>query len=227
MKVLIIEDDNNIVEVVSLAFEIRWPEVKVVSTHLGENGVGMVEEENPDVVILDLGLPDISGFDVLKEIRNFSDVPILVLTVRGEEADVVKGLEWGADDYMVKPFRQLELLSRIKALIRRYSPSDGETPLTCGQLRYSPYTRQLYKGEKEINLTRTEGSILQQLMRNAGQVVSYHSLAEAVWGEDYSDATDSLRVYVRRLREKMEVEPSKPQIILTKSSIGYLLVKPD
>jgi len=96
-----------------------------------------------------------------------------------------------------------------------------------GMVETAHRTRQLYKGEKEINLTRTEGSILQQLMRNAGQVVSYHSLAEAVWGEDYSDATDSLRVYVRRLREKMEVEPSKPQIILTKSSIGYLLVKPD
>ncbi|MFC1860183.1 response regulator transcription factor [Chloroflexota bacterium] len=111
MKVLIIEDDPEIVEVISLAFQIRWPEVKLVSTNLGEKGVELVESESPDVVILDLGLPDISGYDVLKEIRAFSTVPILILTVRGEETDVVRGLEWGADDYMVKPFRQLELLS--------------------------------------------------------------------------------------------------------------------
>ncbi|MFC1976775.1 response regulator transcription factor [Chloroflexota bacterium] len=227
MKVLIIEDNRDIVEVVSLAFEIRWPEVKVVSTHLGEKGVELVESENPDVVILDLGLPDVSGFDVLKEVRTFSDVPILILTVRGEEADVVKGLEWGADDYMVKPFRQLELLSRIRALTRRAGPSDRETPLICGQLRFAPATRQLHQGEKEISLTRTEGSILYHLMRNAGQVVPYHSLAEAVWGEDYSDATESLRVYIRRLREKIEADPSNPQIILNKSGIGYSLVKPD
>ncbi|MFC1943123.1 response regulator transcription factor [Chloroflexota bacterium] len=227
MKVLIIEDDRGIVEVVALAFEIRWPDVKVVSTHLGENGVGLVESENPDVVILDLGLPDMSGFDVLKDVRAFSDVPILVLTARGEEADIVKGLEWGADDYMVKPFRQLELLSRIKALTRRTSPSGRETPLICGQLRFTPSTRQLHQGEKEINLTRTEGSILHHLMRNAGQVVTYSDLSESVWGEDYPDATDSLRVYIRRLREKIEAEPSNPQIILTKSGIGYSLVKSD
>jgi len=227
MKVLIIEDDRNIVEVVSLAFEIRWPEVEVASTHLGENGVEMVESENPDVVILDLGLPDISGFDVLREVRAFSDVPILVLTVRGEEADIVKGLEWGADDYMVKPFRQLELLSRIRALTRRANPSGRETPLICGQLRFNPSTRQLRQGEKEINLTRTEGSILHHLMRNCGQVVAYSNLAEAVWGEDYPDSTDSLRVYIRRLRGKIEADPSNPKIIVNLPSVGYLLSKPD
>ena len=98
MKVLVVEDDSEIIEVISLAFEIRWPESQLVSTHLGRRGVEMVESENPDVVIIDLGLPDISGFDVLKEIRTFSSVPVIILTVRGEEADVVKGLEWGADD---------------------------------------------------------------------------------------------------------------------------------
>ncbi|MDD4877120.1 MAG: response regulator, partial [Dehalococcoidales bacterium] len=101
MKVLIIEDDREIVEVISLAFDIRWPEANIVSTHLGGKGVELVESEAPDIVILDLGLPDTSGYDVLKEIRTFSSVPVLILTVRGEESDVVKGLEWGADDYMV------------------------------------------------------------------------------------------------------------------------------
>jgi len=227
MKVLIIEDDREIVEVVSLAFEIRWPEVKLVSTHLGEKGVELVESENPDVVILDLGLPDISGFEALQQIRLFSYVPILILTVRSDESDIVKGLEWGADDYIVKPFRQLELLSRIKALIRRADSSARETPLLCGQLRFSPNTRQLLNGEVEIKLTGTEASLLEHLMRNYGQVVTYSDLAEAVWGEDYPDSIESLRVYIRRLREKIEEDPSKPRIIITRSSIGYSMAKPD
>ncbi len=227
MKVLIIEDDHEIVEVISLAFQIRWPGVKFVSTHLGEKGVGLVESENPDVVILDLGLPDISGFDVLKGIRAFSDVPVLILTVRGDESDVVKGLEWGADDYMVKPFRQLELLSRIKALTRRASPSDRETPLVYGKLSFDPSTRQLSYGQREINLTRTEGIILHSLMRNAGQVATHSTLAEAVWGEDYPDATSAIKVHILRLRQKLEVDSSQPKLILTKAGIGYLLAKPD
>ncbi len=226
MKVLIVEDDHEIVEIISLAFEIRWPEAELVSTHLGEQGISMVEAEDPDVVILDLGLPDISGFDVLKEVRTFSAVPILILTVRGEEADVVKGLEWGADDYMVKPFRQLELLSRIKALTRRAGGDSGEI-LVYGDLRYNPTTMELTRGDTEIKLTRTEGNILQKLMSNVGQVVLYSSIAESVWGDDYPDAVDSLRVYIRRLREKIEENPDKPVIILTKTGVGYLMAKPD
>lgn len=226
MKVLIVEDDHEIVEIISLAFEIRWPEAELVSTHLGEQGISMVETENPDVLILDLGLPDISGFDVLKEVRTFSTVPILILTVRGEEADIVKGLEWGADDYMVKPFRQLELLSRIKALTRRASSDSGDT-LVYGELRYNPTTMELTRGETEIKLTRTEGNILYKLMSNVGQVVIYSSIAESVWGDDYPDAVDSLRVYIRRLREKIEENPDNPVIILTKTGVGYLMAKPN
>jgi two-component system response regulator VicR len=225
MKVLVIEDDREIVEIITLAFEIRWPDVNLISTHLGENGIQLVEGENPDIVIIDLGLPDISGFDVLKEIRTFSKVPILILTVRGEEADIVKGLEWGADDYMTKPFRQLELLSRIRALTRRAGSIDDEEPLVCGELRFNPVTRQLLYGKTEINLTRTEGSILHFLMKNAGRVATYSSLAEAVWGEDYPDSVESLRVYIRRLREKIEPDPDNPQIILTKMGVGYMLSK--
>ena len=135
MKVLIVEDDHEIVEIISLAFEIRWPEAELVSTHLGEQGISMVDAEEPDVIILDLGLPDISGFDVLKEVRTFSTVPILILTVRGEEADIVKGLEWGADDYMVKPFRQLELMSRAQAVMRRYHLVSHATSMACGVFR--------------------------------------------------------------------------------------------
>lgn len=226
MKVLMIEDDTEIVETVSLAFQIRWPDAKLASSRLGEQGIELAESESPDIVILDLGLPDISGFDVLKQIRLFSSVPILILTVRSDEADVVKGLEWGADDYLVKPFRQLELLARVKALTRRKSPPGEEEQLAYGQLSLNPSTRQLFYGEKEISLTCTEGHILHHLMRNAGHVVTHSSLAEAVWGEDYEGATDSLKVYIRRLREKLEADPSHPQLILAKSGVGYLLTKP-
>lgn len=227
MKVLIIEDDQEIVEAISLAFQIRWPEAKVVSTQFGEKGVELVESENPDVVILDLGLTDISGFEVLKQVRFFSAVPIIILTVRADEADIVKGLEWGADDYMVKPFRQMELLARIKALTRRPSRFVEDTPLVCGQLHFDPATRQLFYGEKEITLTPNEGHILRALIENAGRPVTHSELAEAVWDADYPDAAANLKVHIRRLREKLEADPSHPQLILTKAGIGYVLAKPD
>jgi two-component system, OmpR family, response regulator VicR len=223
MKVLMIEDDPDIIEVVSLAFQMRWPDARLVSTHLGEKGIELVESEQPDVVILDLGLPDISGFDVVKQVRLFSDVPILILSVRGEEKDIVKGLEWGADDYLTKPFRQLELMSRAKALTRRHGSASKEENLVYGLFRLNDNNGQLTYGDKEISLTRTEGSIFKCLMKNAGNVVTYSDLAEAVWGQDYPDATDGLRVYIRRLREKLEEDPNSPQIILNKSGIGYML----
>ena len=225
MKVLLIEDDREIIDAISLAFQIRWPEAKVVSTRLGEKGVELVESEAPDIVILDLGLPDVSGFEVLRQIRFFSRVPTIILTVRSDEADIVKGLEWGADDYIIKPFRQLELLARVKALIRRQGRA-GEEPVVYGPLRLEATTGQLYYGEKEIALTVTESLILNHLMRNAGHVVTHSSLAEAVWGDDYPGAADSLKVHIRRLREKIEVDPSHPQLILTKTGVGYFLARP-
>ncbi len=227
MKVLVVEDEPEIVEVLTLAFQIRWPEVELVSSGMGEKGVELAESEKPDIVILDLGLPDISGFEVLKRIRTFSDVPVLILTVRGEETDIVKGLEWGADEYMVKPFRQLELMSRIRALTRRTGPAIKDKPLVCGQLRFIPSTRQLFKGELEVGITRTEGSIIECLMQREGAIVTYSDLAEAVWGADYPESIDSLRVYIRRLRQKIEEDPDQPQVILTRSGVGYSLAKKD
>ncbi|KKL07304.1 hypothetical protein LCGC14_2587370 [marine sediment metagenome] len=226
MKVLIIEKDRGTVEDISLAFQIRWPEARVVSTHLGEKGIEMVETESPDIAILELDLPDISGFEVLKGVRLFSNVPLVILTVRAEEADIIKGLEWGADDYVVKPFRQLELLARVNALMRRQSPPGEEPPLRCGPLYFDPSTRQLTNGEREVDLTRTEGEILHHLMKNAGHVATHSRLAEAVWGEDYPGIADSLKVHIRRLREKIEADPSRPQFILTRAGIGYSLAKP-
>ncbi len=226
MKVLMIEDDKHIVEAVRLAFKIKWVEAEVSAASSGETGIAMTKSEKPDIIILDLGLPDISGFDVLKRIRQFSSVPILILTVMAEEQDKVRGLEWGADDYVTKPFKQLELLARVKALLRR-QPIAEDGPITCGPLKYDPGTYRFFNGNKEINLTRTEGIVIKQLMKNPGQVITHSSLAEAIWGIDYPDSSQSVKVYIRRLREKMEVDPGQPKLILTKPGIGYCLTKPD
>lgn len=221
MKLLIIEDDEEIVEAVSLAFKIRWPEAKIVSTRYGKKGVELVESEQPDIVILDLGLPDTNGFDVLREIRKFSDIPIVIVTVRAEEADIIKGLEWGADDYIVKPFRQLELIARIKAQTRNKGQA-GEEMIVRGPLHLDSVGGHLSCNKKKINLTVTETKILAHLMKNAGRVVTHSSLAEVVWGDDYPGAAESLRVHVRRLREKIEKNPGKPELVITKPGVGYL-----
>ncbi len=221
MKLLLIEDDSDIVEAISLAFQIRWPEAQVISTHSGKKGVGLVENVQPDIVILDLGLPDVDGFAVLRKIRLFSQVPIIIVTVRADEPDIIKGLEWGADDYIIKPFRQLELLARVKAQIRRQDQPEGEQ-IISGALHLDSVTGQLYRKNKEINLTVTETNILSHLMRNAGHVVTHSSLAEAVWGDDYPGAVDSIKVHIRRLREKIEEDPSQPTLIIKKPGIGYL-----
>lgn len=225
LKILIIEDVPTMVETISLALEIRWPDAKIITTPQGKQGIEMTETESPDVIILDLGLPDINGFDVLKRIRLFSNVPILILTVRSDEADIVRCLEWGADDYMIKPFKQGELLARIKGIMRRRG-SQSEEPLVFGQLRFEPASRRLMSGRTEIRISRIEGLILGLLMENAGNVVSYSSIAETIWGADFPEASDRIKVHVRHLREKLEVEPSKPQFILTKPGLGYFLAKP-
>ncbi len=227
MKVLIIEDNPEIATAIGVSMQIRWADAQIITTHLGERGVEMVETEKPDIVILDLGLPDISGYEVLKNIRLFSLVPVLILTVRSEEDDIVKGLEYGADDYMVKPFRKLELLSRVQALMRRYASfQESDEPVTCGSMTLNPVNGLLIFNGKETKLTNTERRITYHLIRNCGHVVPYASLAEAVWGADYPDAANSLKVYVRRLREKIEIDPGDPKIILTTSGIGYYLAKP-
>lgn len=225
-KVLIIEDDETIVSLIRLAFQMRWPEAQLISASLGEEGLDLVEDEKPDLVILDLGLPDIDGYEVLRQIRLFSSVPIVILTVRGDEDDIIRGLEWGADDYVIKPFRQMELLSRLKVQLRRQISPDQEAPVVCGPLRLDPSTFQLKYGAKEISLTLIEGRMMYHLMRNAGHVVIHSRLAEAVWGEDHPGATDSLRVYIRHLREKLEADPGNPKLILTKVGVGYILATP-
>jgi DNA-binding response OmpR family regulator len=178
MKVLIIEDDYRIVESVSLTFQVGWPNVQVAYSRLGLEGVDMVGFENPDIVILDLGLPDVSGFEVLKQIRNFSSVPIIILTVRSDEQAVVKALEWGADDYVLKPFRSLELLARIKAAMRKQHLPESETCLNCGSFNFFFANHRIEKGNRVKHLTSTESLILYYLVMNRGKVVTHANLAE-------------------------------------------------
>lgn len=223
MKVLIVEDEPAIVETVSLAVRMRWPEAILVTTNLGEEGIELVETEAPDVVILDLGLPDIDGFEVLKQVRLFSSIPIIILTVRDEESDIVKGLEWGADEYIVKPFRQLELMARIQALLRRKHVPSGETSVVCGSLRLDLSMRKFLIGRREIDLTNTEGLILYHLMKDTGKVVTLSKLTEILWGGDYPNAADAIRVYIGRLRKKIETDPSHPRFIHTSAGLGYSL----
>ncbi len=224
MKILIVEDSAEVVETLKLAMEMAWPDADILTTILGNKGVEMVETENPDVVILDLQLPDIDGFEVLRQIRLFSDIPILVLTVRSGETDIVKALGLGADEYVTKPFKPFELAARIKALLRR-SRDRNTNPISFGKLKFDPSTFKFTSGKEEINLTRTEGLILARLMKNGGDVVPHDELIESVWGENYPDAGNNLKVYIRYLREKLEKDPANPEMILTKPGIGYFLTR--
>ena len=228
MKVVIIEDQAEIVEAVSMCFELRWPDVTVLYTGEGIKGLELVEAESPDVVILDLGLPDIDGFEVLRQIHIFSDVPIIVLTVRNQKMDIVRGLELGADDYITKPFDHIEFLARVKAVLRRTSMPQlkrNTEPFQSGKLRIDFDTQEVSLGGEKVKLTPIEYNLLQHLAKNAGHVISHHALLERVWGVEYTNATDYLKVYIQRLRAKLCDNLSAPELIVSEWRVGYKLVK--
>jgi two-component system, OmpR family, response regulator VicR len=225
MKIAIIEDDLRIIGVLKLTIKMRWPLAIFVTCQTGQDGILLVEKEKPSLIMLDLGLPDIDGLEVLKQIRTFSDTPVVILTVRREERDIVEGLELGADEYIVKPFRQMEILARIQCIIRRKYGQTDESPLTIDGLNLVPIKRRLVYQGKEILLTLSESKIMETLMHNAGRTVSTSTLAESIWGESYPGCENAIRVYMRRLRTKLETEPSSPQLILTKPGMGYCLIK--
>jgi two-component system KDP operon response regulator KdpE len=227
MKVLIVEDDSTIVEAISLAFHIGWPDADIIHTQLGEEGVDLAESESPNIVILDLGLPDISGFEVLKRIRLFSSVPVVVLTVRADEQDVIKALDLGADDYVTKPFRQLELLARIKASIRRQHLPENEICIDSGQFKFYMSSHKIQHGTETIRLTSTEALILFQLLSNKGRVVTYGALSERIWGTDYYGAIESIRAHIRNLRQKIDSAHGNSSLIINKPGLGYMFSQQD
>jgi DNA-binding response OmpR family regulator len=229
MKVLVVDSSPEAVEVVSLYLEACWPEVTVVSTPEGGRGVAMVEGEAPDMVILEINLPDIDGFEVLRRIRQFSDVPVVVLTVRQEGMDRIKGLEMGSDDYITKPFGHIELLARIKAVLRRSrlpQPQGADDLLEAGGIRIDLAAHQVRRGEEVLSLTPIEYGILTHLVRNEGRVLTRRGLLQEVWGMEFPEGTDYIRSYIQRLREKLGDGATHPHIILSEGGEGYKFVRP-
>jgi len=227
LNVLVIEDDPQIVESVTLCFELRWAGANIISASEGEKGILLVEKELPDVVILDIGLPDIDGFEVLRQVRSFSNVPVILLTARSQEIDKVKGLELGADDYVVKPFAPAEFLARVKAVLRRShmsEPQAGEKPFTRGNLKIDFGTREVSISDGLIKLTPSEYNLLCELVRNEGKALSNQMLLERIWGPEYTSETDYIKVYIQRLREKLGEVPGDPKMILSERGIGYKFV---
>ncbi len=227
MKALIIEDDEPVVEAVTLLLGIRWPDCTVLSVSQGEKAAGTVEAEAPDLVLLDLGLPDRHGLDVLREIRKLSDVPLIVVTADPDEVDRVRGLEWGADDYIVKPFSHTELLARVKAVLRRtHMPQlrhdEGRLSLP-GLANDFAERRLLLEGGGEVLLTPTEWNLLYHLSRNRGRVLPYASLAEHVWGTEYVTPS-AIKAAIYRLRRKLGDDGKVPKLIRAYPGVGYSLI---
>ena len=232
MKVLLIEDNTEIIDIVSITLKLRWPEVALVSSFLGKEGIELVKKDLPDIVVLDLGLPDIDGFQVLQSIREFSDVPVVILSVRGEETDKIRGLELGADDYIVKPFSAGELLARLRALLRRSQmpetsagvDSKLSVPSIKGKLRIDFASQEVSVGDKLLTLSPREYDLLYCLVTNEGEVVSNQTLLEMVFPENKDDVR-FLEVYMNKLRDKLEVNPDNPEIILNEGGMGYKFVR--
>jgi len=228
MKVLLIEDDLEIIESVTLMLQLRWPDANLVSTFFGEKGVELAGKELPDVIILDLGLPDTDGFEVLRKIRAFSDVPVVILTVMGEEMNKIKGLELGADDYIVKPFSPGEFLARVKAVVRRSRIPEAaaevaEKSSIRGKLRIDFTSQEVSIGDKILKLSPREYDLLCLLVTDAGKVLSNQMLLEEVFPEHRGD-TQFLEVYMKRLIEKLAEDPDNTTMILDEGGTGYKLV---
>ncbi len=219
---LIVEDDEPIADVLRRTLRQEGHEVR--SAGDGAEALRAAEEFIPDLVILDLGLPDIDGVEVGKRLREESDVPILILTARGDLDDRVGGLDAGADDYLVKPFERDELLARIRALMRRRPPR-GSAALVVGDLRLNPDTREVSRGERQIELTNREFELLEFLMRNERLVVSRERLLEEVWGYDPLAMTNTIDVFISNLRRKLE-DGGEPRLLETKRGAGYVLRPP-
>jgi two-component system KDP operon response regulator KdpE len=229
LKILIVEDDPDIIETISLCLDLRWPDAKLISARTGLEGVKMARNESPDVIVIDLGLPDIDGLEVLEQVRAFSDLPIIILTARSDEMDKVRSLEMGADDYITKPFSHTELLARIRAVIRRSNHLQlipTAKPFISRRLVIDFAGHAVTVEGNPVRLTPTEYNLLEYLAVNEGNVLTHRALLEKVWGEEYVNSPDYLKVYVQRLRNKIEKDPANPEIILTQRGLGYKLVKP-
>lgn len=218
-RILIIDDEPQIGRALRLILSAHGFDVHVATT--GEEGLDLAATTAPDVVVLDLMLPGMSGLDVCAELRRWSKAPILVLSAKGDERDKVQALDLGADDYLTKPFGTEELTARLRALLRRVGGEQASPILQSGDLRLDTVRRLVTRGDTPIHLTPTEYELLRFLMSSAGKVVTHQTLLRAVWGTEYEDAGANLRVFVGQLRRKIEPDPAHPTFIRTEPGIGY------
>ncbi len=223
MKILVVDEEPDVRKLVAMSFHLQQPGWEVIGAEDGPQALELVERERPDLVLLDVGLPEMNGFEVLKAIRLFSDVPVIMLTVRDDELSKVQGLELGADDYVTKPFSHLELLARVRAVLRRTQtlPLSHERPFVSGDIQVDFDRREVTVRGQPVALTGTEYRLLYHLVRNAGQVLTHETLLARVWGREYTDEISYLKSYINRLRHKLERDPRHPEYILTEYGVGY------
>lgn len=222
-RVLVVDDEKIIVK--GLKFSLEKEGYEVLTAYDGEEALRLFNEENPDLIVLDLMLPEVDGFEVCRRIRKSSDVPIVMLTARGDDIDKILGLELGADDYMTKPFNPRELTARIKAILRRsHAPSMDASNMQVIRLQdmqIDLFQHKVRVRDKEVELTSKEFALLSLMASHPGRVFSREKLLEHVWGYDYYGDARTVDVHIRHLREKIEPEPSTPQLILTVWGAGY------
>lgn len=222
-RALVVDDEPQILRALRINLSARGYTVEVAPD--GRSALDVAAAFHPEVVVLDLGLPDMHGVDVIAGLRGWTSAPILVLSGRAESVDKVDALDAGADDYVTKPFAMDELLARLRAMVRRSLPDDAETVVRFGPMTVDLARRTARRaddsGEQDVHLTRTEWLVLEVLLRNPGRLVSQRQLLADVWGPGYRDETNYLRIYLARLRRKLEVDHARPRHLLTEAGMGY------
>jgi two-component system KDP operon response regulator KdpE len=227
-RILVVDDEPKLVRLVQEILLATGYEVLAASN--GDQAIEKVALEQPNLIILDIVLlGGMDGYQVARRIREFSDVPIIMLTIKGKEADLLRGFDAGADDYITKPFSSKELLARLRAVLKRSQGVQAsiETEIDCGNLRIDLLRRVVTIHEREVHLTPTEYKVLFELAKHCNQVLLHEQLLTAVWGPEYRNDVDYLRSYIHCLRKKLEPEPANPKMILSNPGIGYMLVVPD
>ena len=219
--IVIIDDESQIRKILRITLESN--EYKVIEADNAKNGLVQAATAHANLILLDLGLPDMDGLQVLKEIRSFSDVPVIILSVRNSEEDIVAALDLGADDYLTKPFNTSELLARIRASLRR-TQQPQESVFKNGLLSIDFASHVVTKDLEELKLTNTEYELLLLFIKNIGKVLTHRFILKEIWGPSYIEHSQYLRVFIGQLRKKIESDPSEPNMILTESGVGYRMV---
>jgi two-component system KDP operon response regulator KdpE len=218
-RVLVVDDEPQIRRALGTNLRARGYEVDLAAS--GEEALSLAAERHPDVVILDLGLPGIDGIEVVRGLRGWTSVPIVVLSVREDEVDKVAALDAGADDYVTKPFGMNELLARLRAALRRAAPAEEEATVVTDAFTIDLAAKRVSRGGEEVHLTPTEWHLIEVLVRHQGKLVSQRQLLQEVWGPQYETETNYLRVYLAQVRRKLEPDPSRPRHFITEPGMGY------